>query len=1087
VGGVIAVGLGVNLYLSLRPEALEARVRSTLAELFAAPFTVSRCSFSLSRGVEVEKLELRSRDGAAVVVAIDSLRVRPKLLPLLWGSFVPRRVLLDGVSLDLARMREGDWNLAHLLRVSPGEPTAGPPADIELPEVVVTRAQVRYSDEHTFSRPVTAQLDELRWSLLSHREAGVFSLDAEASGPLVRRLAVSGRMAVRGDSFDVDVGLRAFKVDLAAACAGFLPAELAREAASCGIEGQMDVQADLRYDREHGFVPLRIAGRLLRCGFSPPGVPFRVEGLSGDVHVRERLVELRGVQGRCADGLLALDGRVELGGGALTGESFSVAAWTAKVELRSFSVDGGAGGQVSGELQEFLREYSLRGRVSLSVEVPWVRDWPLRPHDVVATLRLEGVDCRPPEFPYLIEDLRGEVVLRDGRIVLDGPVEGRSGDGRFAALASSFADCQPGGAFDFFLRVGGARMEEAVQLDERLRNALPSVAWPIWDELRPGGWGWAEVEIRREPAPAPKAATSSTGPEVQVLVHAHAVDGSIHYRGFPYEVRSIRGELHVDSLAGRVVIQDFSGFHGKQEVRADGVVEFAEGERFRIDLRSPRLEVDEDLLRALPQEGRDLIAEFGFQGNIAAGVSVFSLPDGAVDIAAAFELLEGRLQPARFPYGFELGSGRLELSGGSTARLVDWKTSEGFTPKVTFNGSVTAKGPERHLEYDFKVQGLKVDDKLVAALPSHLREFVVKFGLKGTFDGDFLGWYAFDPQDPARDRIHYEGKNLQSHDAEVDFGLKVRSMDARGRFFGGHSPTRPDHFWGDVFVQSAWFNRLHLTRGDIHFSFGEPHMHVAADAKGQEVAGREYRLPEEFVRRLKEAKLVRDTFQMSVHSDDLYGGGVDGFVYVDTGTAGDIAGDFVAQGLKVAEASGDVFAVEARDVTGTASGRVRFEGVVGDARSLRGEGTGLIQEARLVELPLFFGLFSLLRLNFKDAAGRTFFTDLSLPYRIEEGHFVSNEIEIRSPGIRLLGGGKMSFDGGLDLTLRPYFLGVKIPLLEEVVGFIKDTLSRILVKGDLARPKVEFATAGGLLKIPIEQSKVPSEDARLPSDLRAKP
>ena len=59
------------------------------------------------------------------------------------------------------------------------------------------------------------------------------------------------------------------------------------------------------------------------------------------------------------------------------------------------------------------------------------------------------------------------------------------------------------------------------------------------------------------------------------------------------------------------------------------------------------------------------------------------------------------------------------------------------------------------------------------------------------FDGEFKGWYAFDPDHPENDRVIYEGQNIRSQDATVDFGIKIRDIKSKGSFIGSHTPERP--------------------------------------------------------------------------------------------------------------------------------------------------------------------------------------------------------------------------------------------------------------------------------------------------------
>ena len=117
---------------------------------------------------------------------------------------------------------------------------------------------------------------------------------------------------------------------------------------------------------------------------------------------------------------------------------------------------------------------------------------------------------------------------------------------------------------------------------------------------------------------------------------------------------------------------------------------------------------------------------------------------------------------------------------------------------------------------------------------------------------------------------------------------------------------------------------------------------------------------------------------------------------------------------------GDVFGAQGTGTTGTARGKIRFQGKAGNVLSLTGKGEGNIENARLVELPLFLGILSRL---FGESSGRHYFNEVALRYTIGDGKFKAggDGVEIRSQGLKLIGGGTMDFSGALDLALEPRF------------------------------------------------------------------
>ncbi|HVR76543.1 MAG TPA: hypothetical protein VMT52_19595, partial [Planctomycetota bacterium] len=221
-------------------------------------------------------------------------------------------------------------------------------------------------------------------------------------------------------------------------------------------------------------------------------------------------------------------------------------------------------------------------------------------------------------------------------------------------------------------------------------------------------------------------------------------------------------------------------------------------------------------------------------------------------------------------------------------------------------------------------------------------------------------------------------------------------------------------------------------------------------------------------------------FQVLVHSPDTYGGVADGFLYVDTGAERDFGGDFVGRGFEVAKASEDVFGAGGTNTSGTAKGRFSFKGIGGDILTLKGKGEGVIENARLVELPLFLGILSSM---LGENSSRHYFNEVLLAYEIADGKFKARGggIEIRSPGIKLVGGGTMDFSGNLDIGLDPHIFDLKIPVIEQIFTLLKKGLAQIWIKGDLARPEVKFVTGAAMLRIGIDAG---GSTAPLPTDLR---
>jgi hypothetical protein len=246
----------------------------------------------------------------------------------------------------------------------------------------------------------------------------------------------------------------------------------------------------------------------------------------------------------------------------------------------------------------------------------------------------------------------------------------------------------------------------------------------------------------------------------------------------------------------------------------------------------------------------------------------------------------------------------------------------------------------------------------------------------------------------------------------------------------------------------------------------------------------EFRPGARLVSRLVPEK-VGDTFQMQVSSGDLYGGNVQGFLYIDVGDRHDLGGEFIAAGIQVARAAPDVFRVPGNDLTGEARGRVSFHGKTGDGHSIIGAGEGFIEKARLMNLPLFVGIVGLL---FLQPSSRPHFREVETRYDIRDGKFWAagaQGIAIRGDSVNLSGGGTLDFEGKLDLSLTPYFINLSIPVVDTILDLVKKTLLQVWVDGKLEEPRARLVTGAGLIRVPLDTR--PAEGKRpYPDELKPK-
>ena len=1074
---LLAIGLATNVYLALRPASLRAVITKQLSSALLVPVELGECSFGITRGIEIRDLRVHCPHHAGAqdtqrLLAAPSIQIKPSYGALLMGKLRLRELIVREPRLFIHRAADGSWNLDGLVAESGEGPT------LEL--LRLHGAKVTYSDESSREQPLTQVAEdlELAWAQDADgavRLRGNFTM-VGVSTVLLEGDLVTDKLGWRGS---LRVGAR--KVDLERHAGLLTRAGLAGTGGLLrgdSLRGFVDADVVLRL--ESGGIHLEtVAGSLvggsaalaspltaltnLSCGFTYADSRVGVTRIAADLE-RASLT-----------GALELQG---LGPGIVG----SVDTWTAHADLLGVAIDDDLLGRLPEDVRRWVDEVEPGGTVDLSLDIAAKRFPPL-PEECSLTIRLDGVSVHPPRFPYAFENLHGEVLIEGERLTIPVPIRGVCSrlEADFTEertettiqLVGTGLELAAGGEIDLTAKV------ENVPIDERARSLLPAKGRPIWDHFQLLGQVDGTVTLSRPP----RGAGGEPG-DLRVTATALS-DGGVRmsYVGFPYPMTEIAGKATYDTKTKRLVFIDLKGKHDDRVVLGSGIVEFGSPTRLKIDLHSDELIVEPDLVAALPEKARRLLADFGVEGRLITDVSIHSTNDRGVEVATDVQIIEGAVTPRQFPYRLELGAGNLKLLGAHTMEFNDVRTPAGYTPSVLFNGGLVSPGIERELSFKFEASKLPFDEKLMTALPEDLRSFAESFGLRGTFEGIIEGQYIFRDDDPSAFRVLYHGDRIRTRDAEVDFGLKLRRMIGEGALVGRKEPGKPHYFLGKVLVDSALFNRLELTHGEVQFAYGTEHEAVGAARAGDgDVEG--YIPPPWMVARLSPDK-VRNTFQMLVHSSDVYGGQVDGFGYVDGGVQHDIGGHLVGEGLELGLAAEDIFGVSGTNTTGQASGNVTFSGRTGDLESLRGNGEGVIRNARLVELPLFFGILSLL---FGDGSDRQFFREVLLKFGIQEGKFVAgpNGIDLRSQALKLRGSGDMDFQGRLDLTLKPRFFSLEIPGLEQLFSLLKQGLAQVLIRGTLNEPEVALATAGGLVEFDLDVSE--DENApKLPSDQRRSP
>lgn len=1088
---ILVGGAATNAYLAFRPAHVSDVVQRSLRNYFGDEVRfASGIDVDLPDGIRVHHLRLESgadpvevSGGTGVRLTSTTLEIRrihlmPRLWDLLIGRLVVGRVIIDSPVLSVGCVGGSCDRVGALLHRFTDSLADYFGGRRRLPRLEIRGGEVLYETEDSAG-------DRHRYRLFNidgHAtllETGEVRLEIAAQSPYLESLELRARRSLEDGTplleFELD------RVDLAAVAPEIIRPTMQALLSpdmidGLDVQGTMDLAGEIRVpgrgasagevvhpdlphaggapgdssgtdtpetesleDQTTGVEIRRLSGSFAGAHVRLPQLTLPLEDLDGSFSFENDRLDLNRVTGRLGAGRMRADGAIHFTP-ALDGIEAIEGTFSAEALPAKANVFPGVREALSGQLDQ-LRVNGTFG-VSLALTKT---SFPLG-QSTLDNLRgevtLDRLSVLHRSFPLRFEEVAGSIVLEKGDVVIPDKLTGRHRNGRVTVMGQS--TLRPTGALEFTIDM------ENVALDEQLRNALPSEAVHLWDELRPSGYSDLRFDIERE-----------TGSEAysEILVKADLRDAACVVQRFPCQFSGVSGALHVDLLKRRIELVDLEGKHNGERSRVVGYFEYGDDGLYLVKIATPRMTVAPDSETALAGDLGRVTGEFGLSGLVGSVVTIENRRAGALEVSATVEVEDLQVEYRHFPYPLRLRSGSIEVDHLGRLTLRELRTDDADSPRVELSGTLNTVGAARVFDYRADVERLEVDDMLIKALPEDTRRFVTGLGLGGTFAGLFEGRFTYDADRPSQGHSIYRASQIRTEDASVEFGPKLFDIVATGKFQGRRGLAETHRFSGELDAESTRFNRVRMQHSKVHFALGEElpglvdlRQGVVHDGSGFEPLG-------ELMDRLHVDR-IENTFQAHIRSSKLYGGDLEGFLYVDIGTQHDFGGEFVGRDVQVALASEDVFNVSGEGLSGHAEGQVRFSGTTGDLGSMKGKGEGRIESAELAQLPVGLSIVSWLtgRLTVDPRL-----REVLLAFTIEDLAFVCEQPEglvIQGDGIYLSGGGKMNFDCELDLRLTPSIIERKIPLIGFLFDVVKNILLPVRILGSIEDPKVRFSALG---------------------------
>ena len=198
--------------------------------------------FSLSLG----KTSLSEPKSDKVFVALDSMQVAVKVMPLLSGTVSVDQVALSGLKANIIKNKEGKFNFDDLAGKKEDKPESDPPK-VRVAAILIENAQIAYADEASGQRLTVGDVNV---------KAG--GLADDQPGPLTVSANISGRKP---------------EIALKLQVGGMAKMDLARQVfALAKLDGRVTGNADMLKGLD-----LRISGDLAADGRSQE---YKVDGLN---------------------------------------------------------------------------------------------------------------------------------------------------------------------------------------------------------------------------------------------------------------------------------------------------------------------------------------------------------------------------------------------------------------------------------------------------------------------------------------------------------------------------------------------------------------------------------------------------------------------------------------------------------------------------------------------------------------------------------------------------------------------------------------------------------------------------------------
>jgi hypothetical protein len=943
------------------------------------------------------------------------------LVGILQGQVVVNTVVVDGLELSAWPKVDGTWSIAELSR----KPTVA----MRLPSVQVRSGLVRLGHQ-TGEDQREIICHDLQGTFIEHvvptADPAVKSLrhelHATLSSSYFSRLTIDAVGNLGASRWSVRGGIE--RLDYSSQLNDQLP-KLLRDRLEVlrGFSGRLEARFEWEQNRNE--IDLQAQVRLKDGRLMHPQVPYPLEEISGDLHVKNQLLQLRNAVGRCGKATLNLECDIQgFGKGS---------PLVAKVGVSHLSLDERLYNALPTAIQEQWRKLGVQGTVHASAAIRFDgQRW-----DPAVVVRAVDGSLDADYFPYPIEHLSGDFEYRDG-VILAPSLVAYAGNQRLVG-SLKLQKSQPRWLMDLSVSADGP-----IQIDEPLLNALTQRGMSesgfqrFAKSLHPTG----TVLVKRA-----RFARTAERPElVSRSLELTFSECSIRYDGFRYPIYEVNGQVTLDH--DRLIIKDFVGRNDGARIQGAGVANCSNSSLESVDLvfQAFQVSLDEELQQALPPSAKNLWVQLRPTGLIDKVEVKIQRPSPRSPMDLKVAIQESRssdgsgrgmsLHPLSFPYSMHNIDCLVDYRPGR----IDIRSLSGVhdASRIETNGQIRlhSDGSWDGMLHWLPSSRLVIDQFLIGCLPPMLKEPMTRWGFRGpvSITGST---YVAAPQEGHASLLRDWNLRMDLEDASVG-GDQVRGLRGTIQVIGENG-NQSTSAYGSLALDAMAVQGVAVTGVEGPFALSNNQLYLGRDASDWHNRNSNARRIASASGLNSGAPVVSASFQSKVRegfverrdqsSSSWFGPKTSPKIEVPNMDISDndikaraLSGTFFLSGvhpldgqrsqLRCRLVDSDVHGmlVDLGETQASINGRLYFQcdidGSPSNPDSLSGEGKAWLRGANLYELPVMIRMLNLLAV------------------RPDQGAFDSADVEFAIDGDRIpirnlqLDGDLMSMQGRGSVNLR---------------------------------------------------------------------